>query len=92
MPDTPTTGQVHCPACGVTIDRLLLLPWGDGQQRTPAAPWICASCAALGIIELATGHITIAPEAMWQVVQDRNPRLWQEIETTRALIKGEIHA
>jgi hypothetical protein len=58
MPDTPTAEPQTCPACHVVIDRQVLLPWGDGQQTLPVAPWICASCAALGIIELATGVVT----------------------------------
>lgn len=87
MSETATPGAVTCPACHVTIDRLALVPWGDGQQRTTVAPWICASCAALGIIELATGRITLTEEAMWQPVQERNPALWQEITQIRARIR-----
>lgn len=89
---TLTPGQVACPACQAVIVRLLLLPWGDGQHTLPAAPWICATCAALGIIELATGHITLAPEPLWVLVQERNPALWHTIVETRARIKGEPHA
>lgn len=89
MPDPATAGQQTCPACHAGIDRQVLLPWGDGQQTLPVAPWICASCAALGIIELATGHITLAPEALWQVVLERNPVLWQTIADARARIRGE---
>lgn len=91
LPPSPLP-PAACPACHAVIDRQLLLPWGDGQHTLPAAPWICATCAALGIIELATGQISIVPEGWWQEVQDRNPVLWQTIARTRARIKGEPHA
>jgi hypothetical protein len=32
--------------------------------------------------------LTLPPEAIWQVVQDRNPVLWQTIVETRARIRG----
>jgi len=81
--------QQSCPACGVTIVALVIFPWGDGQQRIPVAPWICASCAALGLIDLATGDITLTPEALWAPVQARNPALWQDIVTAIARIKED---
>lgn len=88
--DAALRGQV-CPACQAAIDLLTLVPWGDGQQRTPAAPWICATCAALGVIELATGRITLASDALWQPVRERNPALWQEITQIRARIRQAQH-
>ena len=81
-----------CAACHAAIDLLALVPWGDGQHTLPCAPWICACCAALGIVELETGEIVLPPEEMWQVVQERNPVLWQEIVETRARIRRADHA
>jgi hypothetical protein len=76
-----------CPACGVNLARHVALPWGNGQQRQPVAPWICASCGALAVIDLATGVLTPTTDDMWEVVRQRNPVLWGEIERLRAAIR-----
>jgi hypothetical protein len=78
-----------CPNCGVTPDAQALRPWGDGQQTLPVAPWICASCGALAIIELATGRLQPTTDDMWAVVRLRNPVLWAEIQRVRAAIKAQ---
>jgi hypothetical protein len=84
--DAPT---VACPACGVALAAHLRVPWGDGHQRLPRAPWICASCAALGLIDLATGVIVLTPDALWAPVQESNPTLWAQITEARACIREE---
>lgn len=81
-----------CPACGVVLHRLLVVPWGSGKQTMAVAPWICAACAALGLIELATGAVALTPAWVWQVVQERNPTLWRTIADARARIKGDPDA
>jgi hypothetical protein len=78
-----------CPSCQAKLVAHVALPWGDGAQRLPAAPWICSHCAALGIIELETGMITLVPDDAWKPVQERNPVLWQDIVQARALILAQ---
>jgi len=77
-----------CPTCGETFTTLAILPWGDGHQTLPYSPWLCASCGALGLITLATGEVRYTPDSLWQVVQERNPVLWQSIVQIRAAIRS----
>jgi hypothetical protein len=78
-----------CPACGKQPEIQAMLPWGDGHQQLPVAPWMCASCGALALMELATGEIKPTTDAMWAVVRERNPVLWAAITRVRAQVKAE---
>jgi hypothetical protein len=76
-----------CPSCGVRPQRLEQVPWGDGRQRLAQAPFVCQSCGALALIDLATGVLLAVPDAAWQVVKERNPRLWQALTQARARLR-----
>jgi len=78
-----------CPSCGFEPDRLEMVPWGDGVQAQPVAPFLCQACGGLALIVLATGEVLPVPPAAWEPVRQRNPTLWQAITTARARILGK---
>ncbi len=51
-----------CPKCDGELDRVIVSKWGDGQQVTPTAPYVCGCCGSFLIIDLRTQEL-IDPEA-----------------------------
>ena len=62
------------------------MPWGDGVQRLPVAPLICAGCAALLVLDLATNAVSELPDDAWDIVRKKNPVLWRNIEEARGAV------
>jgi hypothetical protein len=83
MPDDTTA----CPGCGVVPQHYVSMRWGDGHQRLPQAPWICASCGAFAVIDLRTGTLAATTDAEWEPVREANPGLWALMTRERDRIR-----
>lgn len=76
-----------CPTCGYQVDKFKALPWGDGEQETQIAPFLCAGCGEASIINLVTMRVESVPAIGWELVKEKNPKLWAEIEKTQRKIR-----
>lgn len=81
-----------CPKCDGQIDALRAVPWGDGIHRLSLAPYLCAWCASLFLIEPGTGNLFDIDELGRKYDIDAmaamkaNKALWGFIEHHRKLI------
>jgi hypothetical protein len=81
-----------CPKCDGKIDAVTARLWGDGEQKMPLAPYLCAWCASLMLINLVTREL-FTPEAIKDkfnidmvATMKTNAVLWAAIEEARAEI------
>lgn len=81
-----------CPKCDGDLDAYLKVKWGDGVQKQKVAPFVCAWCASLMLIDLETK--TLITDADFQITTGmslrdcfrHNKPLWQAIEENQKLI------
>jgi hypothetical protein len=80
--------KLVCPECGDIADKAVSVPWGDGVQTVPVAPYICAGCGAASIINLVTRNVEAVSAAGWEVVKKNNPALWAKISEAQERIRA----
>lgn len=81
-----------CPKCDGKIDKFIVSPWGDGDQKTPIAPYVCAWCASIMLFDLDRGALYPIEEVSRIVGFDveiklsQNETLWNAIQDCRVQI------
>jgi hypothetical protein len=80
---------VICPKCDGQLDAMAALPWGDGNQALPLAPFLCSLCASLLIVDLERNRLIDPEEILLATGRDpvsymkQNKLLWEKIEEAR---------
>jgi hypothetical protein len=80
--------EIICPVCGFGIDRVVFLPWGDGNQKLNVAPFICTGCATAMIINLVSYELMVIPQAGWEVIKEKNPELYALIRKSQEQVRA----
>ena len=78
-----------CPECGFIADAVVTVPWGDGQQKSGVAPYLCSACGAFGIWNLVSGTVEFMPFIALEFLQYVNPELHASISAAQARIRAQ---
>jgi len=68
-----------CPRCDALIAEVIFKSWGDGQQTTHVAPYLCNTCASFFVANLVTGELVPMPDEAIELLRTKNSTLWQSL-------------
>lgn len=80
--------NITCPECGFVATAVKVVPWGDGEQKSPVAPYICSRCGAFAVMNLVRSTVEFMPPLFLEMLRVLNPEMAASIEASQKRIRA----